>query len=103
MWRPRPEVAAVIIVVGWLAGPSLRAVQDERNNLGPPILNAVTAPKVELDTGRAQDPRPLRLSEASAANVARVAAFRSEPLKAKQPTAPHPALLIGLYVSYGLL
>jgi hypothetical protein len=103
MWRPGLEVVAMITVVGWLPGPLLRAAKDEGNDRTPPNLPAVSAPGPQFSAWRAHVLPSLRLPTASAANTARVAAVRSEPLVSKPRTARRPALLIGLYVSYGLL
>ena len=103
MWRPGLKVATVIIVAGWLAAPPLRAAQDEGDGRSSRNLEGVSAPGPESNTSRTRVPPSLRLMEASRASGVRTVAVGSAPPAFEPRLAPRPALLIGMYVSYGLL
>lgn len=103
MWRPGLKVAAVITVVGWLAGLPQGCAQEESISRGPSNFSAVSVSGPELDPTRGRDSPSLRMASLPAAGLARQAAMGSDPLVSNPRTAPRPVLLIGLYVSFGLL
>jgi hypothetical protein len=98
-----PRIVAVIAAVGWLAVIPLRAAEDQGNDRRPPSVEEVGAPGSEFSSKPLWVSPSQHLANTSAPYLTRVATPAGEPLEHRPHTARRPALLIGLYVSYGLL
>jgi len=99
----RPRIVAVIAAVGWLAVAPLRAAEDRGNDHTPPSVEEVSAPGSEFSRRPTWVSPSQHLANASGPYVTRVATPAGEPLKHRLGTPRRPALLVGLYMSYGLL
>jgi len=102
MWRPRLEVVAVIVMMGWPVLSPLRAA-DGGDDRGPLKLNSISAPGPEFSIRRAQLPSSIELANASTPIGAPMVPIRSEPLRSTPRTPRRSPLLIGMYLSLGLL
>jgi len=103
MWRSGAGLAAVIAVVGGLAGPPLVRAQQEVSDRSPSSLGAVVGSGPGLYPSREGDPALPRPASLPSANLVRSNSIGSDPAALNPHSARRPALLIGMYVSYGLL
>ena len=93
----------VITVIGGLAGPALTHAQQTGIDRRPSNFEAAISSGAEVNPSGLLRPPSLGSANPPGINPIRPGAIRSDPPASKPRTAPRPALLIGMYVSYGLL
>ena len=103
MRRSGAGVAALITVLGGLAGPPLTRGQQADNARGTSNLEPAFAAGPEFNSSRLLGLATPGLSSPPIVSLPRAAVIGSEPPASKPRKSPRPALLMGMYVSYGLL
>jgi len=103
MLRCRLEVVGIILSVGLLSVAPLRAGQDQGYRSNPPVVRAPSEAKIAFNAQPADAhsyPTPANGPSSPALGVG---VIRNQPPESKPNSRRRSPLLIGLYVSYGVL